>query len=790
MASSSSPFAFNLLSSSSPYPSSPSLYFLTPNHRSQSSKSFKLWCSHHTIQLETHQIHTPKKKRKPRPSFLEQIHDKWSQKPTSLRQTFPWQEQEQEKEAMQEEEEEKSRHFSGVGGSEPRIEDNSVGFGSANRVIVAPWVQRSKTITQNFDSARRNSQNSDDISKRVSSSFVEELGNSEKEVIFDGKFEEIGIDVDEDAKTPIAFSERERKVSVSDPKIEGFEGFSDKCDTMRLPWERGSGVKPVKGDGLRKSNTKIVEVTIPEPELKRLRNVALRMVERFKIGKAGITQALVDSIHEKWKKDEVVKLKFEGPPTLNMKRTHEILERRTGGIVIWRSGSSVVLFRGMTYKLHCVQSYTKQVQANTNASRSSKDSEDDCTLAAGQNGSTTSLGSSSASSARYAKDLSEEELMDLSELNLLLDELGPRFKDWSGRDPLPVDADLLPPVVPGYKRPFRLLPYGVRHGLRDKAMTFFRRSARTMPPHFALGRNRELQGLAAAMVKLWEKSALAKIAIKRGVLNTLNERMAEELKLLTGGTLLSRNKDYIVFYRGNDFLPPGVTKALVEAQTLTALQQDEEDEARKKASSSVDSNAEAAKRRLVAGTLAETLAATSRWGKQPSSEEREKQMRDAALARQTSLVRYLEKKLTLAKGKVRKAEKALEKVQKYLEPSELPADLETLTDEERFLFRKIGLSMKPYLVLGRRGIFDGTIENMHLHWKFRELALKHHITELQGKIEKLKSELDNMKTLKEIDEETLYLRIDNSSDDEDIEEGEDEEAYLEIYNSGDEGGNT
>lgn len=46
-----------------------------------------------------------------------------------------------------------------------------------------------------------------------------------------------------------------------------------------------------------------------------------------------------------------------------------------------------------------------------------------------------------------------------------------------------------------------------------------------------LGRNRDLQGLAMAMVKLWEKSAIAKIAIKRGVLNTLNERMAEELKV-------------------------------------------------------------------------------------------------------------------------------------------------------------------------------------------------------------------------------------------------------------------
>ena len=40
-----------------------------------------------------------------------------------------------------------------------------------------------------------------------------------------------------------------------------------------------------------------------------------------------------------------------------------------------------------------------------------------------------------------------------------------------------------------------------------------------------------MQGLAKAMVKLWEKSAIAKIAIKRGVQNTRNERMAEELKV-------------------------------------------------------------------------------------------------------------------------------------------------------------------------------------------------------------------------------------------------------------------
>lgn len=143
--------------------------------------------------------------------------------------------------------------------------------------------------------------------------------------------------------------------------------------------------------------------------------------------------------------------------------------------MIWRSGSSVVLYRGMTYHLDCVKSYSKQVETGalgTSEAFSSK------------NGAARS---SSLYSSAYFKSLSEEEQASLSELNILLDELGPRFMDWSGREPIPVDADLLPAVVPGYMTPFRLRPHGTRRTLRDTEMTFLRRAAREMPPHFALG---------------------------------------------------------------------------------------------------------------------------------------------------------------------------------------------------------------------------------------------------------------------------------------------------------------
>ena len=69
----------------------------------------------------------------------------------------------------------------------------------------------------------------------------------------------------------------------------------------------------------------------------------------------------------------------------------------------------------------------------------------------------------------------------------LLDGLGPRFADWWGYDPLPVDADLLPAIVPGFRRPFRLLPSGVPPKLTDREMTILRRLARPLPYHYALG---------------------------------------------------------------------------------------------------------------------------------------------------------------------------------------------------------------------------------------------------------------------------------------------------------------
>lgn len=73
------------------------------------------------------------------------------------------------------------------------------------------------------------------------------------------------------------------------------------------------------------------------------------------------------------------------------------------------------------------------------------------------------------------------------ECDRLLDGLGPRFVDWWMNKPLPVDADLLPEVVPGFEPPFRLCPPHTSVKLTDDELTYFRRISHPLPTHFVLG---------------------------------------------------------------------------------------------------------------------------------------------------------------------------------------------------------------------------------------------------------------------------------------------------------------
>ena len=96
---------------------------------------------------------------------------------------------------------------------------------------------------------------------------------------------------------------------------------------VRFPWEKPKVKEEEGGISVRrKSRTSLAELTLPESELRRLLNLTFQKKHKTRIGGGGVTQAVVEMIHERWKTSEIVRLKIEGPPALNMKRMHEILE--------------------------------------------------------------------------------------------------------------------------------------------------------------------------------------------------------------------------------------------------------------------------------------------------------------------------------------------------------------------------------------------------------------------------------------------------------------------------------
>ncbi|RZR87247.1 hypothetical protein BHM03_00014605 [Ensete ventricosum] len=79
-----------------------------------------------------------------------------------------------------------------------------------------------------------------------------------------------------------------------------------------------------------------------------------------------------------------------------------------------------------------------------------------------------------------------------------------------------------------------------------------------------------------------------------------------------------------------------------------------------------------------------------------------------------------EEKILYKMRKAKRKEERLVEALKKIEPadsSDPTHDPEILTPEEHFYLLKMGHKCKNYVPVGRRGIFQGVILNMHLHWK-------------------------------------------------------------------------
>lgn len=88
-------------------------------------------------------------------------------------------------------------------------------------------------------------------------------------------------------------------------------------------------------------------VTMPElsnPQIRKLKGMAQRLEPVVKVGKNGLTPALLKSLDEELKRHELVKVKFADLKEQRKQLAPELAEK-TGAVLVALVGNVVVLFR-------------------------------------------------------------------------------------------------------------------------------------------------------------------------------------------------------------------------------------------------------------------------------------------------------------------------------------------------------------------------------------------------------------------------------------------------------------
>ncbi|CAN1851203.1 Chloroplastic group IIA intron splicing facilitator CRS1, chloroplastic [Linum perenne] len=194
------------------------------------------------------------------------------------------------------------------------------------------------------------------------------------------------------------------------------------------------------------------------------------------------------------------------------------------------------------------------------------------------------------------------------------------------------------------------------------------------------------------------------------------------MQCLTGGVLLLRNKFFIILYRGKDYLPSEVATLVAERESEIGRLHLHEEILREKAAESIHNAEVLSINNSNMGTLHEFRDIQNKFRILVEGKKESELQLEAAKANLERELRIQERKLFILEIKIEKSMRELTKLDAKWAPTENDTDREILTDEERECFRKIGLKRQSFLVLGRRGIFDGVVEGLHQHWKHREVV--------------------------------------------------------------------
>ncbi|KAJ8761771.1 hypothetical protein K2173_004582 [Erythroxylum novogranatense] len=131
--------------------------------------------------------------------------------------------------------------------------------------------------------------------------------------------------------------------------LNGIGGDNDVVVGRNFPW-----VRKDKAVYWRMKKERVVteaESKLDPELLRELRTEARRMRKWVNVNKAGVTESVVDEINLAWKSSELAMVKFYLPLCRNMDRAREILEMKTGGLVVWTRKDVHVIYRRHNYAL-------------------------------------------------------------------------------------------------------------------------------------------------------------------------------------------------------------------------------------------------------------------------------------------------------------------------------------------------------------------------------------------------------------------------------------------------------
>lgn len=174
---------------------------------------------------------------------------------------------------------------------------------------------------------------------------------------------------------------------------------------------------------------------------------------------------------------------------------------KTGGLVVWSRKDALVIYRGSNYQLTSKTSKDRHSCFPGGSSLKLSHFSPSSKLKFSQGNfypttfdeiiSTEDVNDDSMPSVDFTGENETNQPVNGSlyerETDRLLEGLGPRYIDWWMRKPLPVDADLLPEVVPGFAPPLRRCLPRTRAKLTDYELTYLRKLAHPLPFHFVLG---------------------------------------------------------------------------------------------------------------------------------------------------------------------------------------------------------------------------------------------------------------------------------------------------------------